>query len=239
MNRYVTNAIRWVMDECVPAAIRDTRAFMYPFYRLAYRTGDLAPIMDFKSRAATMSRHDYIAFYRGLDSLSRRRDTDLTPASAARLIARIDPDAASFLDAGCGNGWLSRQVAAVRPGLRVVGCDVKPPDAAGGIAAACADIERLPFRDGAFDVVACCHTLEHVPDLALAWRELQRVATRRVLVVVPRQRYYYYTLDEHLHFFPDAATLTRAFGLVAGRYTLASVWGDWLLDVDCAGSTHG
>ena len=228
MNRYVTNAIRWAMDECVPAVLRDSRVFMYPFYRFAYR-GDLGPIMDFKSRAAAMSRQDYIAFYRGLDSLSRRRETDLTPASATRLCARIDGDARTLLDAGCGNGWLARRIATVRPDLAVTGCDVKAPEAA--LTFVAAEVERLPFPDRAFDVVACCHTLEHVTDLAAAWRELRRVARRRLLIVVPRQRYYYYTLDEHLHFFPDAATLERAFGLVGAAFTLESIWGDWLLDV--------
>jgi ubiquinone/menaquinone biosynthesis C-methylase UbiE len=113
--------------------------------------------------------------------------------------------------------------------LQVVGCDVKPPDAALDFVAA--EVERLPFPDRSFDVVACCHTLEHVTDLGAAWRELQRVARRRVLVVVPRQRYYYYTLDEHLHFFPDAASLERALGLAGAAFTLESIWGDWLLDV--------
>ena len=36
MNRQVTNAIRWTMDNCVPAVPRDSRAFRYPFYRFAY-----------------------------------------------------------------------------------------------------------------------------------------------------------------------------------------------------------
>jgi len=238
LNRYLTNAIRWVMDECVPAAIRDSRPFMFPFYRLAYR-GQLGPVMDFKSRAATMTRAEYVAFYRDLDSLSRRRATDLTPACAERLVAAIDPDAASFLDVGCGNGWLATRVAAARPALSVVGCDVRTPPAAARVAFACAEVERLPFRDGAFDVVACSHTLEHVADLGAAWRELRRVARRRLLVVVPRQRYFYYTLDEHLHFFPDASSLARAFGLAGTAHAVASIWGDWLLDVRCGPGAGG
>lgn len=38
-----------------------------------------------------------------------------------------------------------------------------------------ADGERLPFRDGAFDYVICCHVLEHARDIARFIREIERV----------------------------------------------------------------
>ena len=37
------------------------------------------------------------------------------------------------------------------------------------------DITALPFREGTFDVVLCCHVLEHVPDDRAAIRELRRI----------------------------------------------------------------
>jgi SAM-dependent methyltransferase len=40
------------------------------------------------------------------------------------------------------------------------------------------DVTRLPFADGAFDVIICSHLLEHVEDPERAVRELQRVARR-------------------------------------------------------------
>ncbi|HZO86726.1 MAG TPA: methyltransferase domain-containing protein [Chthonomonadaceae bacterium] len=45
----------------------------------------------------------------------------------------------------------------------------------------CGDVQRLPFRDRAFDVACCRMVLEHVPDPAAACRELQRVARRGFL----------------------------------------------------------
>jgi hypothetical protein len=69
--------------------------------------------------------------------------------------------------------------------------------------------------------VVCAHTLEHVPDVWAAARELRRVADR-VLVVVPRQRYYRYTVDYHLHFFPSAAPLEHLLGGTAHE-----IDGDW------------
>ena len=87
-------------------------------------------------------------------------------------------------------------------------------------------IEQLPFGDRAFDTVVCVHTLEHVPDLWRAARELRRVA-RRLIVVVPRQRYYRYTVDYHLHFFPNAGPLEHLLG-----GTARLVDGDWVLVSD-------
>jgi glycosyltransferase involved in cell wall biosynthesis/SAM-dependent methyltransferase len=45
----------------------------------------------------------------------------------------------------------------------------------------CGDVQRLPFRDKAFDVACCRMVLEHVLDPAAACRELQRVARRGFL----------------------------------------------------------
>jgi SAM-dependent methyltransferase len=46
-------------------------------------------------------------------------------------------------------------------GARVFGLDLRPKRVA-GIAVACGDVRRAPFRDGAFEVVLCVSTIEHV-----------------------------------------------------------------------------
>ncbi len=65
-----------------------------------------------------------------------------------------------------------------------------------------ANIERLPFADDSFDTVVSTHTLEHVQHLGAALGELRRVAAKRLVVVVPRQRPYRVTFNPHIHFFP-------------------------------------
>ena len=52
---------------------------------------------------------------------------------------------------------------------------------------------------------------------------------RRVIVVVPRQRYYRYTVDYHLHFFPSAGPLEHLLG-----GTAREVDGDWVVISDAA-----
>jgi SAM-dependent methyltransferase len=41
--------------------------------------------------------------------------------------------------------------------------------------AVCADSERLPFADGAFDVVTCCNSFHHYPHQAAAVAGFRRV----------------------------------------------------------------
>jgi SAM-dependent methyltransferase len=60
-----------------------------------------------------------------------------------------------------------------RENLHYVSGDLHSPDSMVTM-----DIVKLPFRDGAFDVIFCCHVLEHIPDDRAAIRELRRVLSR-------------------------------------------------------------
>ena len=88
------------------------------------------------------------------------------------------------LDAGCGGGLVAKGLA--EAGAAVVGLDRSygslqvarraiPNGAPGRFEAVSGRLERLPFADGAFDVVVAADVLEHVPDLPAAVREIARV----------------------------------------------------------------
>ncbi len=101
----------------------------------------------------------------------------------------------TFLDAGCGEGFVARVLRRHLPALDLTGCDLNP--AAARLAAAqntgahfaAASLLALPFADDAFDVVGCFEVLEHLPGdaPALALRELARVARRAVVLSVPHE----------------------------------------------------
>lgn len=225
MNRSVTNAIRFVLDECVPPLVRDTRWFMYPFFVLAYRGKKVREAMDFKRIVHTFTDDDYAAFYAGLDTISRNRATDLNDKCIRAMLDGIPADATSLLDVGCGRGYFLERTRERHPGLAIHGCDVVPGLLDRAIPFTAGRIESLPFADQSFDVVTCSHTLEHILRPQAAILELRRVAKRVLFVVVPRQRYYFYTLDEHVNFYPHESALLAEFGAASG--SCRNLGGDW------------
>ncbi|MEX5259967.1 methyltransferase domain-containing protein [Kocuria sp. CPCC 205263] len=105
--------------------------------------------------------------------------------SAAYLLPHLRPDMV-VLDAGCGPGSITLDLAGYVPEGRVVGVDVGEEAlvVARGEAARrgdtrtefqLADITGLPFPDGAFDVVHAHQVLQHVADPVAALQEMTRV----------------------------------------------------------------
>src|SRR5438045_3591311 len=83
----------------------------------------------------------------------------------------------TILDIGCGTGAMSKKLA--RWGA-VVSADFNPLALSYSrrrdLNRLCvSDAMRLPFRDGAFDVVVALDILEHLPDDEAALREFYRV----------------------------------------------------------------
>lgn len=206
---------------------------MWPFFVLAYGTFSVARFMDFKSRAYKMTDEEYKEFYASLgNSVSRRRLTDLNESSIQFIISNIPPgDGLSVLDVGAGNGYLLRRLASEHPWRRIVGVDVvKSHEASSAFELHSGALPKLPFDDGEFDVVTCTHVIEHLLDVELSVKELLRVARKRIFIVLPRQRYFHYTLDEHVNFYPQIDPLLRLFGQNSIHCTIID--GDWAFWVD-------
>jgi ubiquinone/menaquinone biosynthesis C-methylase UbiE len=101
----------------------------------------------------------------------------------------------TFLDAGCGEGFVARKVIDAAPGISLTGCDVSP--SALEIAAnanpearfVAGSVVDLPFPDQSFDVVGCFEVLEHLPGELprRALSELGRVARHAVVLSVPNE----------------------------------------------------
>ncbi len=95
-----------------------------------------------------------------------------------------------LLNVGCGTGGFN--VAAAEAGFRPVGvdadaeaiaiCGLKRGRGAGTFVRAAA--ERLPFEDGAFDVVYCFSAIEHVDSVDASISEMVRVARRGGVIYV-------------------------------------------------------
>jgi ubiquinone/menaquinone biosynthesis C-methylase UbiE len=109
----------------------------------------------------------------------------------AELDALVDAAApASLLDVGCGEGVVTRRMAA-RAGARATGLDVESPRlraiwaASPGVDYVVGDAQALPFADDEFDLVSLVEMLQLVADPSRALAEAARVARRAVIVTVP------------------------------------------------------
>lgn len=94
---------------------------------------------------------------------------------------------ATALDVGCGDGKLTRVLAA-EAGIQIVGFDNSAEALSRlPLPTVLGDAAAMPFDDGHFDLVLSTDTLEHVPDQTheQVWSEIFRVANKHVMVGVP------------------------------------------------------
>jgi 2-polyprenyl-3-methyl-5-hydroxy-6-metoxy-1,4-benzoquinol methylase len=127
----------------------------------------------------------------------QRKLIDRFHRSILAKIADLAP--ATFLDAGCGEGFVAELLLRQMPGLELTGFDFNP-DAVEiakaknpGATFITASIFDLPFDDNRFDVVGCFEVLEHLTDPRQALKELMRVAGRAVIISVPHEPFFCYS----------------------------------------------
>lgn len=206
-DRRVTSWVRnRLLDRWLPPVARDLR----PLNRAANRLWLGRVPLDFQREAWTYGPEQWRAVWSAIDtSASRARPSDTSERETAWLCERIRALApATVLEIGASRGHVAARLFEAMPAggtlyLQDAYVDVPlPPVSADKVARRIRDdVTRLPFPDGAIDMVVCAHTLEHLTRLYSTFQELRRVA-RRVLVIVPLQRWAPYTWDLHLHFFP-------------------------------------
>jgi ubiquinone/menaquinone biosynthesis C-methylase UbiE len=233
ISRRTALAIQFLLDECLPPILRDSRWFVWLPFRLLFGR-QAATFMAFKDRAHLLSPEEFRRVYEETAAVHLQRPTDLNAACTAEILRRATGD---VLDVGCGRGHLAGLLAA---GRAVTACDmVIAPDVPARfptVAFREARLGELPFADASFDTVVCTHTLEHVLDVQRAIADLRRVARRRLIVVVPRQRPYRFTFDLHLRFFPLRCLVLDAFRRDTGTQTqrLEDLGGDWYYEEERA-----
>jgi 2-polyprenyl-3-methyl-5-hydroxy-6-metoxy-1,4-benzoquinol methylase len=118
---------------------------------------------------------------------------------------------ASVLDVGCGEGTVTERIARLLPDAGVVGLDVADPRlvreweerAGGNLVFHAGSAYSLPYPDRAFELVCALEVLEHLERPAAGLAELARVASRGLVVSVPRE------------------PLWRVLNVASGRYVRA------------------
>jgi 2-polyprenyl-3-methyl-5-hydroxy-6-metoxy-1,4-benzoquinol methylase len=113
--------------------------------------------------------------------------------SLDELWAQAAPE--SILDVGCGEGVLTSEWAERLGNGRIVGIDLPDPKLEAewqkrqrpNLEYRAEEATKLSFADGEFDMASAIEVLEHVPDPEATVAEMARVASRRLLVSVPRE----------------------------------------------------
>jgi 2-polyprenyl-3-methyl-5-hydroxy-6-metoxy-1,4-benzoquinol methylase len=101
----------------------------------------------------------------------------------------------SILDVGCGEGVLTAEWAERLGDGRIVGIDLDDPKLRAewerrsrpNLEFRVEEATSLSFADGEFDMACAIEVLEHVPEPEATLAEMARVASRHLLVSVPRE----------------------------------------------------
>jgi SAM-dependent methyltransferase len=133
--------------------------------------------------ARTVARQERA--YQGLIAAMKGGEPRLDFRVAAEAVAASGIANPSLLEVGCGSGYYSEVLATLLPdGVRYTGIDysdamiararARHPSTAFEVA----DATRLPYADGAFDIVFNGVSLMHIIDYQAAIREAARAAAR-------------------------------------------------------------
>ena len=227
--REMTNSIRYILDNWIPPVIRDSYIFMYPIARLVF--GKHASLfLQFRQKVHTYSTVEYQHIYETVNPLFSR-ETDLTRSCIYTIEQRILGN--SVLEVGCGRGFLSKRLAHK---FTVTAMDIDVDSTLRTIPHLTTTrgyIEKIPMKNRSVDTVVSTHTLEHIVDIQQAISELRRVAKKRIIIVVPMQRPYTYTLDLHVQFFPYPSSFLTVMQPKKNRhYTCTIIDGDLYYEED-------
>ncbi|MBX8547367.1 glycosyltransferase [Pseudomonas cichorii] len=177
-----------------------------------------------------MSKRSEIRYFAQEDLWNRGAVSEQL-AVAEDLIRMVPDSVKSILDAGCGNGTVTNQLA---PHWDVVGCDISEAAVSHVNAPALvADLCAIPFADECFDLTLSSDVIEHLPDAiyAKALAEIARVSGRYILIAVPYRELLAAAeincpgcgLHYHAHLHQRSYTVADAVSLFSPAFTAVDV----------------
>jgi SAM-dependent methyltransferase len=80
-----------------------------------------------------------------------------------------------ILDVGCGRGWVTQRVQRLAPATTGIDLSVEAVSIGVTHGLRVMDAQKLDFADASFDKIYSLHAIEHIPDLAAVFSEMDRV----------------------------------------------------------------
>lgn len=201
-----------------------------------------------------MNAHEDVYTHGHVESVLRSHRWRTAENSAGYLLPRIH-EKSRILDAGCGPGTITLDLARLASAGSVVGLDrseavireARVAAEQAGVAnleLTVGDVYSLDYEAGTFDVVHAHQVLQHLSDPVAALREMGRVCKPDGLVAVRDSDYAGFTwypavpeLDEWLELYrevargnaaePDAGRRLKSWALAAGLDVVSSTAGVW------------
>lgn len=112
------------------------------------------------------------------------------------LFSYNSPPPIRILDAGCGEGFITKLIKDKIRHAEIIGVDesiralnearLRNPN----IKFLLSDISEMKFTNNAFDIVVCCEVLEHLKNPESAIIELKRVASKMLVLTVPLEPWF-------------------------------------------------
>lgn len=218
MNRDITNKVHWMLDNILPPVIRESKVCMGLLAYVIYgKYGKYYLNFKENNKYLSMTDDEIKSYYAMIEPIITR-PTDINKACLDMLYrSSVNWGGYRVLDISCGRGFLSNELAKRCPEAEIYGCDINIPGSVKQLETENlhfieGNAINLPFKDKHFDIVICAHTLEHIVDAKKAYEELRRVCKRKLIIIVPCQREYHYTMDFHVQFFPYTHSLLQFTG---------------------------
>lgn len=128
--------------------------------------------------------------------ISRLNEKIIKHIREALNICHSNSEKVTLLDAGCGEGFVSKLIYSKISNLSITALEYTKEalsiakELIPNATLIQGDIMRMPFDDNAFDIVLCSEVLEHLPKPEAALKELIRVTRNTLIITVPNEPWF-------------------------------------------------
>lgn len=229
--RKIINVLGKTYYSVMPRFIVNSKIFHQILYR--FLIGSWFEV-DFGEKHKKYQEADWVKLY---DSLfeNRIREDDLTTKQKTYLFDNIIGQ--SVFEVGSGTGTVIADLILKSNIKKIVGNDISPK-AISFLKERFRNNRQIRFIGGdfinlnikeKFDTVLCLHVIEHIKNIKKASLVLQRLSSKRIIVIVPNEINHRYPPNYHLHFFNQKNLITNYFSgrknylkIIDGDYVLIS-----------------